>query len=162
MSYNCDHPDCSKTFKADKAVFCDCGQLCYCSTDCKKSNTNHKDLCKKIQSCNSILKLSTSATGTGATPNRGQLCHVHYEGTLINGEEFDSSRKKGRLFKFNVHGQQVIRGWDEAVSGMKIGERSIFLIHPNYAYGSEGVGPIPGNAFLIFDIELCKITNGKK
>lgn len=79
---------------------------------------------------------------------------MHYVGTLVDGTQFDSSRKRGETFRFAVGRGQVIRGWDEAVKAMKVGERARIIIAPEYGYGSRGIGPIPGNAVLIFDVEL--------
>ena len=79
---------------------------------------------------------------------------VHYTGTLQDGTQFDSSRGRGE-FKFTLGQGQVIKGWDEGVKTMKKGERAIFTLSAEYAYGEAGSPPkIPANATLIFDIEL--------
>ena len=79
---------------------------------------------------------------------------VHYTGTLQDGTQFDSSRGRGE-FKFPLGQGQVIKGWDEGVKTMKKGERAIFTLSSEYAYGEAGSPPkIPQNATLIFDIEL--------
>jgi FKBP-type peptidyl-prolyl cis-trans isomerase len=95
--------------------------------------------------------------GNGPSPVRGQKVDAHYVGTLLDGKKFDSSRDRGRPFQFTI-GQGVIAGWSLGVATMKIGEIAKFTIAPEYAYGSKGApGVIPGNATLIFEIELVKI-----
>jgi FKBP-type peptidyl-prolyl cis-trans isomerase len=106
------------------------------------------------------LKYTVIKAGKGATPKPGQTVVVHYTGTLTNGKKFDSSRDKGRPFSFIVGQGQVIPGWDEALSTMKVGERRKLTIPPKLGYGAAGAGGvIPPNATLIFDVELLKISN---
>ncbi len=95
--------------------------------------------------------------GTGEEVKKGDIVAVHYVGTLQNGEEFDSSRKRGETFEFEVGGQQVIAGWDEGVLGMQVGGERTLVIPPEKAYGDRGIGPIPGGATLLFTIELIEI-----
>ncbi|XP_029191505.1 peptidyl-prolyl cis-trans isomerase Fkbp12-like [Acropora muricata] len=96
--------------------------------------------------------------GDGVSPKPGQTVVVHYTGTLTDGKKFDSSRDKGRPFKFKIGTGQVIRGWDEGVLQMRIGERAKLTCSPDYAYGSRGIGGIiPPNATLVFDVELLGI-----
>jgi peptidylprolyl isomerase len=82
---------------------------------------------------------------------------VHYVGTLQNGTEFDNSKKRGQPFEFTVGAGQVIKGWDQGLVGMKVGGQRILVIPPDMAYGERGVGPIPGNATLVFSIELIDV-----
>eukprot|EP00877_Chromochloris_zofingiensis_P009241 jgi/Chrzof1/4570/Cz14g18200.t1 len=90
-------------------------------------------------------------------PKTGQQVSVHYTGTLQNGQKFDSSRDRGQPFKFNIGRGQVIRGWDEGVAQMSVGERAKLTISPDYGYGAQGAGGvIPPNATLIFDVELLR------
>ncbi|WP_373547868.1 FKBP-type peptidyl-prolyl cis-trans isomerase [Chamaesiphon sp.] len=106
------------------------------------------------------LKYTVLKVGKGATPKPGQTVVVHYTGTLTNGKKFDSSRDKGQPFSFIVSQGQVIPGWDEALSTMKVGERRKLTIPPKLGYGAAGAGGvIPPNATLIFDVELLKISN---
>nr|CAC38784.1 putative FK506-binding protein [Suberites domuncula] len=94
--------------------------------------------------------------GDGTTfPKTGQTVVVHYTGTLTNGKKFDSSRDRGKPFKFKIGKGQVIRGWDEGVAKMSVGQRAKLTCSSDYAYGEKGhPGVIPPNATLIFDVEL--------
>jgi FKBP-type peptidyl-prolyl cis-trans isomerase len=104
------------------------------------------------------LKYTILKAGKGAAPKPGQEVFVHYTGTLTNGKKFDSSRDKGTPFSFKVGAGQVIPGWDEALSTMKVGERRKLTIPPKLGYGAAGAGGvIPPNATLIFDVELLKL-----
>nr|CCQ18580.1 FKBP-type peptidyl-prolyl cis-trans isomerase [Sycon ciliatum] len=91
-------------------------------------------------------------------PQRGQKVIVHYTGTLTNGKKFDSSRDRAKPFDFVIGQGQVIRGWDEGVAKMSVGERAKLTCSPDYAYGDRGFsGLIPPNSTLIFDVELLEI-----
>lgn len=95
--------------------------------------------------------------GTGEQIQKGDTVAVHYVGKLQNGQEFDNSRSRGEPFVFKVGSGMVIQGWDEGVIGMQPGGERILVIPPDMAYGEQGIGPIPGNATLIFSIELVEI-----
>merc|ERR1712070_467455 len=99
------------------------------------------------------------APGDGVTfPKAGQKLQMHYTGTLEDGSKFDSSRDKGKPFGFQIGVGQVIKGWDEGVMGMSVGERANLTCTYDYAYGERGYPPvIPPKATLIFDVELLKI-----
>ncbi|KAM7411429.1 hypothetical protein PAMA_021428 [Pampus argenteus] len=88
-------------------------------------------------------------------PKKGQRVVVHYVGTLVDGKVFDSSRSRGKPFKFKIGHQEVIRGWEEGVAQMSVGQRAKLICSPDFAYGSKGhPGIIPPNATLTFDVEL--------
>lgn len=98
--------------------------------------------------------------GDGKTfPKNGQSIVMHYTGTLENGQKFDSSRDRNQPFVCNIGVGQLIKGWDEGVPQMSVGEQAKLTITPDYGYGARGVpGVIPPNAALIFDVELIKIN----
>jgi peptidylprolyl isomerase len=80
---------------------------------------------------------------------------VHYTGTLLDGTVFDSSRPKNRPFTFALGQGEVIRGWDEGVATMKVGERAQLVLSSDFGYGPQGAGDdIPPNATLVFDVEV--------
>lgn len=95
--------------------------------------------------------------GTGAEAVAGSLITVHYVGTLQNGQKFDSSIDRGDPFQFVLGGGQVIAGWDQGFSGMKVGGKRKLIIPPSLGYGPNPVGPIPANSTLIFEVELLGV-----
>jgi len=96
--------------------------------------------------------------GSGAEVKSGDTVSVHYAGRLQDGTEFDNSRTRGAAFEFTVGAGRVIAGWEEGLIGMQVGGERILVIPPDKAYGQQGVGPIPGNATLVFSIELLAIN----
>lgn len=118
----------------------------------------------KMVTLTSGLKYTVLKPATGdVTPKQGQKVSVHYTGWLDEGngkpgKKFDSSVDRGQQFSFIVGIGQVIKGWDEGLMGMKVGEKRRFIIPANLGYGFRGAPPsIPSNATLIFDVELFKI-----
>ncbi|KAB8072556.1 FK506-binding protein 2 [Aspergillus leporis] len=94
---------------------------------------------------------------------KGDTVYMHYKGTLqSDGSEFDSSYKRDSPLKFKVGSGMVIKGWDQGLLDMCIGEKRTLTIPPEFGYGDRGVGPIPGGATLVFETELVGIEGVKK
>tara|TARA_Y100001968_G_scaffold232944_1_gene215783 strand:+ start:6367 stop:6969 length:603 start_codon:yes stop_codon:yes gene_type:complete len=110
-----------------------------------------------FQLSSSGLKFLDIETGSGSEATAGQTVSVNYRGTLENGKEFDSSYGRSP-FSFPLGAGQVIKGWDEGVSGMKVGGKRKLIIPPELGYGKRGIGPIPPNSTLIFEVELLEIS----
>ncbi len=118
----------------------------------------------KTMTTTSGLKITDSKVGTGAQPQTGQTCVMHYTGWLYEngakGAKFDSSVDRGEPFEFRIGMGQVIGGWDEGVATMKAGGKRTLIIPPELGYGARGAGGvIPPNATLIFDVELLDVKD---
>jgi FKBP-type peptidyl-prolyl cis-trans isomerase len=125
----------------------------------KTAAANPATSARRVVTTPSGLKYIDLVEGTGALPKPGQRVTVHYTGTLEDGTKFDSSRDRGRPFQFQLGVGQVIKGWDEGLSSMKVGGRRQLIIPPELGYGARGAGGIiPPNATLIFDVELLKAS----
>lgn len=130
-----------------------------------KATGEHKGMQAKEQTSPSGLKWIDEVVGTGAEAAKGDMVEVNYTGWLSDngkkGKQFDSSVGAGRQpLGFPLGAGKVIKGWDEGVAGMKVGGKRELIIPPTLGYGANGTpgGPIPGNATLIFDVELLKVT----
>ncbi|MEH6514867.1 peptidylprolyl isomerase [Maribacter arcticus] len=111
-----------------------------------------------FESTASGLRYKMIQKGNGAKAEKGKQVSVHYEGSLLSGDVFDSSYKRNSPIDFQLGIGQVIPGWDEGISLLKVGDKARFVIPSDLAYGSAGAGGvIPPNATLIFDVELMKV-----
>ncbi len=119
-----------------------------------------------------ILSTGAVKTPTGLTylitqkgagtvlPKKGQTVSVHYTGTLTNGVKFDSSRDSNTPISFPLGMGRVIKGWDEGIGKLRVGDQAIFVIPPSLGYGARGAGGvIPPDATLIFIVELVDIKD---
>lgn len=96
--------------------------------------------------------------GMGRQPVKGETVVIHYTGTLTNGVKFDSSRDGNQPFAFKLGVGQVIKGWDEGIAKLRVGDQAVLVIPSNLAYGSQGAGDvIPPDATLIFIVELVDV-----
>ena len=111
-----------------------------------------------VMTTESGLQYEILTEGTGESPAARDTVTVHYEGTLITGEVFDSSVKRGQPASFPLNG--VIKGWTEGLQLMKTGAKYRFYIPQDLAYGSRSTGPlIKPFSTLIFDVELISVGN---
>lgn len=113
---------------------------------------------KKVTTA-SGLQYEIFAPGNGAIAKAGDVVSVHYTGWITDGTKFDSSVDRGQPIEFLLGARQVIKGWDEGVEGMKVGEERRLTIPSSLAYGDQPRGKIiPAGATLIFDVELIDIV----
>lgn len=105
------------------------------------------------------LTVEDTVLGEGATAAAGRDIVVHYAGWLADGTQFDSSKEKHDPFEFTLGKKEVIPGWEEGLSGMKVGGTRRLVIPPALAYGQEGAGDtIPPNETLTFEVELLSVS----
>ncbi|MDH5559229.1 MAG: FKBP-type peptidyl-prolyl cis-trans isomerase [Deltaproteobacteria bacterium] len=124
-------------------------------------NTQANDFLKKnaldpeITKTASGLQFKIIKEGTGKTPDQNNIVTVHYIGKLVDGTVIDSSYDKGAPATFPANG--VIPGWQEALVMMSEGSKWEIFIPPSLGYGERGIGPIPPNSTLIFEVELLGV-----
>jgi peptidylprolyl isomerase len=136
-----------------------------CGMSASTSSTHSTTQTKKMSdtvTTSTGLQYEDTKIGTGATPAKGQTVTANYTGMLTDGKKFDSSVDPafGHVspFEFQVGMHQVIKGWDEGFSTMKVGGTRRLIIPANLGYGAQGAGAaIPPNATLIFDVELLGV-----
>lgn len=111
-----------------------------------------------VKTASGLIYLITKK-GTGAQAKAGDTVSVHYTGTLTDGTKFDSSRDRGEPIEFALGQGRVIKGWDEGIAKMKVGDQAILVIPPSIGYGERGAGGglIPPGATLIFIVELVGV-----
>ncbi len=100
-------------------------------------------------------KVIKSGPAEGAKPGPDDMVKVNYEGSLLTGEVFDSSYKKGKPMVFQV--KNLIPGWVEALQQMRAGDEWILYVPPSLGYGAERTGPIPPNSVLVFRLEVLAV-----
>ena len=110
-----------------------------------------------VKTLPSGLSYIITRPGEGRQPLPGEKVIVNYTGVMTNGIKFDSSLDRGQPFAFQLGKGQVIKGWDEGIGKLRVGDQATFIIPPQLAYGEKGRGPIPPNATLIFVVELLGI-----
>lgn len=110
-----------------------------------------------VVSLDSGIQYKVLAEGTGNKPKLEDTIEVHYKGSLINGEVFDSSYDRNQTAVFPIDG--VIQGWQEIIPLMPVGSRWEVVIPPELAYGEQGAGRIGPNEVLVFEIHLLDIQN---
>lgn len=104
------------------------------------------------------LVIEELEVGTGDEARAGREVTVHYTGWLTDGTKFDSSVDRAQPFSFPLGAGHVIKGWDEGVSGMKVGGKRKLTIPASLGYGARGAsGVIPPNATLVFEVELLRV-----
>ncbi|TNY21013.1 macrolide-binding protein FKBP12 [Rhodotorula diobovata] len=107
------------------------------------------------------VTVETITPGDGKNfPKKGDTVSMHYDGFLqSNGAKFDSSRDRGTPFQTAIGVGRVIKGWDEGVPQLSVGQKARLICTPDYAYGERGFPPvIPAQSTLIFEVELLKIN----
>ena len=105
------------------------------------------------------VKYIVQKKGTGNKPAPGKTVQVNYKGSFLSGQVFDSSDTQGRPIEFPAGVGAVIKGWDEMIMDMQLGEKRLAIIPPELAYGERGAGNgiIPPNSFLVFEMELIGV-----
>lgn len=125
----------------------------------KKAAAAVEEFSAGFDKTDSGLRYKLIQKGNGAKAEKGKTVSVHYEGSLTNGQVFDSSYKRNQPIDFTLGIGQVIAGWDEGIGLLQVGDKARFVIPSNLGYGSAGAGGvIPPDAVLLFDVELMKVS----
>ena len=103
------------------------------------------------------LKYIRTNKTDGKEVTAGATVSVHYTGYLLDGTIFDSSVSRGEPISFPIGESRVIKGWDEGIAYLKVGEKARLIIAPELGYGGRAMGPIPANSTLVFDVELVDV-----
>lgn len=135
-------------------------------TSCGSNGTGNKEriIPYNVKGLDTIVTASglryimVKANKEGKLPPKGRQVRVHYTGYFEDGSVFDSSVSRGEPLMFALGIGQVIKGWDEGIALLHVGEKARFIIPYDLAYGIEGSGPIPPMATLIFDVELITVV----
>jgi FKBP-type peptidyl-prolyl cis-trans isomerase len=111
-----------------------------------------------FEKTDSGLRYKILEKGDGASAQKGKTVSVHYEGSLLNGQVFDSSFQRNQPISFQLGVGQVIPGWDEGIQLLRVGDKARLVIPSELAYGAAGAGGvIPPNATLLFDVQLVEV-----
>jgi FKBP-type peptidyl-prolyl cis-trans isomerase len=121
------------------------------------SDNNKNEMAQQDENALAQIDQKDLTVGTGDVAVLGKTVKVHYTGVFADGKKFDSSRDRGVPFEFTLGAGMVIKGWDIGVEGMKVGGKRLLVIPPDFAYGPNAYGPIPGNSTLIFEVELLEV-----
>lgn len=124
----------------------------------KQAEAELDKIAKGFDQTESGLRYKIIQKGNGGKAQKGNTVSVHYEGSLSNGQVFDSSYKRNEPIDFQLGVGQVIPGWDEGISLLQVGDKARFVVPSHLGYGNAGAGGvIPPNATLIFDVELMGV-----
>ncbi|MBV7388845.1 FKBP-type peptidyl-prolyl cis-trans isomerase [Pasteurellaceae bacterium TAE3-ERU1] len=113
-----------------------------------------------VKQTKSGLLYKIEKAGSGDAVSAEDTVKVHYKGTLINGEEFDSSYKRGEPVEFQLN--KLVKGWVEGIPMIKKGGKIELVLPPELGYGAQATGSIPPNSTLVFEIELLDVKKAKK
>lgn len=123
-----------------------------------KAEDELEKLASGFEKTESGLRYKIIQKGSGVKAEKQKMVSVHYEGSLPNGQVFDSSYQRKQPIDFQLGVGQVISGWEEGIQLLQVGDKARFVIPSNLGYGSRGAGGvIPPNATLIFDVELMDV-----
>src|SRR5438477_617363 len=123
----------------------------------KKEVNKPKIKLNKEYTTESGLRYKVTELGAGKEVMPGDKVSVHYTGNLMDGKIFDSSVEREQPISFELGRGMVIKGWEEGIAMMKVGDKMRLIIPSELGYGQRGIGAIPANATLIFDVELMEV-----